>query len=98
MTPGRNPARLAYFTDWAKTLPPRPLPRTVIPVAGEDYHSYLARLATRILRTQDPGIVRQIFSSLASVDLLHALDVFCAAKRRGARLCNPTFITIMEFG
>jgi hypothetical protein len=21
-----NPARLAYFTDWAKTLPPRPLP------------------------------------------------------------------------
>ena len=45
MTAGLNPARLAYFTDWAKTLPPRPLPRTVIPVAGEDYHGYLARLA-----------------------------------------------------
>ena len=26
-----NPARLARFTDWAKTLPPRPLPRTVTP-------------------------------------------------------------------
>ena len=26
-----NPARLARFSDWARTLPPRPLPRTVIP-------------------------------------------------------------------
>jgi len=30
-----NPARLTYFTDWAETLPPRPLPRTVTPVPGE---------------------------------------------------------------
>jgi hypothetical protein len=30
-----NPARLARFSDWAKTLPPRPLPRSVIPVPGE---------------------------------------------------------------
>jgi len=40
-----NPARLALFTDWATTLPPRPLPRTVTPVAGEYYLGYVARLA-----------------------------------------------------
>jgi hypothetical protein len=40
-----NPARLAHFTDWAKTLPPRPLPRTVIPAAGEYSLDYIARLA-----------------------------------------------------
>ncbi len=40
-----NPARLARFTDWAKTLPPRPLPRTAIPVAGEYFLDYIARLA-----------------------------------------------------
>jgi hypothetical protein len=40
-----NPARLAYFTDWATTLPPRPLPRTVIPVPGEYHLDYIARLA-----------------------------------------------------
>jgi hypothetical protein len=40
-----NPARLALFTDWAQTLPPRPLPRTVIPVSGEYYLDYIARLA-----------------------------------------------------
>jgi hypothetical protein len=40
-----NPARLAYFTDWAKTLLPRPLPRTVTPVAGEYFLDYIARLA-----------------------------------------------------
>jgi hypothetical protein len=40
-----NPARLAYFTDWAKTLPPRPLPRTVTPVPGEYFLDYIARLA-----------------------------------------------------
>ena len=40
-----NPARLALFTDWASTLPPRPLPRTVIPVAGEYYLGYIGRLA-----------------------------------------------------
>lgn len=40
-----NPARLALFTDWAKTLPPRPLPRTVIPVPGEYYLDYISRLA-----------------------------------------------------
>ena len=45
MTLNLNPARLAYFTDWAKTLPPRPLPRTVIPVAGEYFLDYIARLA-----------------------------------------------------
>ena len=37
-----NPARLARFTDWAQTLPPRPLPRTVIPVPGEYYLDYIA--------------------------------------------------------
>ena len=40
-----NPTRLARFTDWAKTLPPRPLPRTVTPVAGEYFLDYIARLA-----------------------------------------------------
>jgi hypothetical protein len=40
-----NPARLAHFTDWARTLPPRPLPRTVTPVAGEYHLDYIARLA-----------------------------------------------------
>jgi hypothetical protein len=40
-----NPAGLARFTDWVTTLPPRPLPRTVIPVAGEYHLDYIARLA-----------------------------------------------------
>ena len=40
-----NPARLARFADWASTLPPRPLPRTVIPVPGEYYLGYISRLA-----------------------------------------------------
>jgi hypothetical protein len=40
-----NPARLARFADWAQTLPPRPLPRTVIPVPGEYYLDYISRLA-----------------------------------------------------
>jgi hypothetical protein len=40
-----NPARLARFADWAKTLPPRPLPRTVIPVIGEYFLDYIGRLA-----------------------------------------------------
>jgi hypothetical protein len=40
-----NHARLARFTDWAKTLPPRPLPRTVTPVADEYFLDYIARLA-----------------------------------------------------
>ena len=45
MTAGLNPARLARFTDWVTTLPPRPLPRTVTPVAGEYHLDYIARLA-----------------------------------------------------
>ena len=40
-----NPARLARFADWAQTLPPRPLPRTAIPVPGEYYLDYTVRLA-----------------------------------------------------
>jgi hypothetical protein len=40
-----NPARLARFSDWARTLPPRPLPRTVTPVPGEYYLDYAGRLA-----------------------------------------------------
>jgi hypothetical protein len=40
-----NPARLARFTDWARTLPPRPLPRTAIPVRGQYYLDYISRLA-----------------------------------------------------
>jgi len=40
-----NPAGLAHFTDWATTLPPRPLPRTATPVAGEYHLGYIARLA-----------------------------------------------------
>jgi hypothetical protein len=39
-----NPARLAHFADWVTTLPPRPLPRTVIPVAREYHLDYIARL------------------------------------------------------
>jgi hypothetical protein len=42
-----NPARLARFSDWAKTLPPRPLPRTVIPVPGEYYLDYRCLLRRR---------------------------------------------------
>ena len=45
MTAGLNPARLAPFADWATTMPPRPLPRTATPVAGEYYLDYIARLA-----------------------------------------------------
>ncbi|MGE5286508.1 MAG: hypothetical protein ACM3ML_04745 [Micromonosporaceae bacterium] len=45
MTLDLNPARLARFTDWAQTLPPRPLPRTVTPVPGEYFLDYIARLA-----------------------------------------------------
>ena len=33
------------FTDWAQTLPPRPLPRTVTPLAGEYHLGYVGRLA-----------------------------------------------------
>ena len=40
-----NPARLARFADWAQTLPPRPLPRTAMPVPGEYYLDYISRLA-----------------------------------------------------
>ena len=40
-----NPAGLALFSDWATTPPPRPLPRTVIPVPGEYHLDYIARLA-----------------------------------------------------
>jgi hypothetical protein len=40
-----NPARLARFSDLAKTLPPRPLPRTVIQVPGEYHLDYIRRLA-----------------------------------------------------
>jgi hypothetical protein len=40
-----NPARLARFADWVTTLPPRPLPRTVIPVPGEYHLGYVGRLA-----------------------------------------------------
>jgi hypothetical protein len=40
-----NPAGLARFSDWARTLPPRPLPRTVTPVPGEYHLDYAARLA-----------------------------------------------------
>ncbi len=45
MTLNLNPARVAHFADWAKTLPPRPLPRTVTPVPGEYFLDYIARLA-----------------------------------------------------
>jgi hypothetical protein len=40
-----NPAGLDLFTDWARTLPPRPLPRTAPPVPGEYYLDYIVRLA-----------------------------------------------------
>ena len=40
-----NPARLARFSDWAQTPPPRPLPRTAIPVPGEYCLDYISRLA-----------------------------------------------------
>jgi hypothetical protein len=40
-----NPARLARFADWVTTLPMRPLPRTVTPVAGEYHLDYVGRLA-----------------------------------------------------
>ncbi len=40
-----NPAGLARFSDWARTLPPRPLPRTATPVPDEYYLDYVRRLA-----------------------------------------------------
>jgi hypothetical protein len=40
-----NPAGLALFSDWARTLSPRPLPRTAVPVPGEYYLDYIGRLA-----------------------------------------------------
>ena len=40
-----NPAGLARSTDWARTLPPRPLPRTATPVRGQYYLDYISRLA-----------------------------------------------------
>jgi len=40
-----NPVGLAHFTDWVTTLPLRPLPRTVTPLAGEYHLDYIARLA-----------------------------------------------------
>jgi hypothetical protein len=40
-----NPAGLALFSDWARTLPPCPLPRTAILVPGEYYLDYTRRLA-----------------------------------------------------
>ena len=45
MTPDLDPARLVHFTDWVTTLPPRPLPRTAIPVPGEYHLDYTVRLA-----------------------------------------------------
>jgi len=45
VTAGLNPAGLAHFTDWVTTLPPRPLPRTVTPMAGQYHIDYVARLA-----------------------------------------------------
>jgi hypothetical protein len=45
VTSGLNPARLVHFTDWVTTLPPRPLPRTAVPVASEYHLDYVARLA-----------------------------------------------------
>src|SRR5262249_19082621 len=60
VTAGLNPARLAYFTDWITTLPPRPLPRTVTPLAGEYHHDYIARLAEA--------------NHLVLAELAHALD------------------------
>lgn len=45
MTLNLNPAGLGRFADWVTTLPPRPLPRTVTPVAGEYHLGYIARLA-----------------------------------------------------
>ncbi|WP_060577623.1 MULTISPECIES: hypothetical protein [unclassified Pseudonocardia] len=40
-----NPARLVRIRDWAATLPPRPLPRTVTPFNGEYHLDYVKRLA-----------------------------------------------------
>jgi hypothetical protein len=45
VTVNLNPAGLARFADWVTTLPPRPLPRTVTPVADEYHLDYIARLA-----------------------------------------------------
>jgi len=40
-----NPDRFTRLSDWARTLPPRPLPRTVTPIPGEFHLGYLRRLA-----------------------------------------------------
>jgi hypothetical protein len=66
-----NPARLAYFTDWAKTLPPRPLPRTVTPVPGEYHLDYIRRLADA--------------NHLEFLELSNALDDTAAITLHGPR-------------
>ena len=71
MTPGLNPARLAHFADWVTTLPPRPLPRTVTPVAGEYHLDYIARLADA--------------NHLAFSELTAALDDTAAITLHGPR-------------
>src|SRR6266536_2768877 len=66
-----NPARLALFSDWAETLPPRPLPRTVTPVPGEYYLDYIFRLADanhleflELTEALDDAAARTIHSAL----------------------------------
>ena len=66
-----NPARLAHFTDWVTTLPPRPLPRTVTPVAGEYHLDYIRRLADA--------------NHLEFLELTAALDDTAAITLRGPR-------------
>jgi hypothetical protein len=98
VTPGLNPARLALFTDWVTTLPPRPLPRTVTPVAGEYHLGYVARLAAA--NHLEFGELTGALSDTAAITLYgprgwkrHEQERLAAAASqplgRIARLCWP---------
>ncbi len=98
MTPGLNPARLARFTDWATTLPLRPLPRTVTPVAGEYYLGYTGRLARA--NHLEPGELADALNDTAAITIYgprgwkqHEQERLAAAASqplaRIARLCWP---------
>ncbi len=98
MTLDLNPARLAHFPDWAKTLPLRPLPRTVTPVAGEYYAGYIARLAeanhlefTELSGALDDTAAMTVYGTLAwkRHEQERLAAVASQPLARIARLCWP---------
>lgn len=98
MTPDLNPAGLARFTDWATTLPLRPLPRTVTPLAGEYNLGYVGRLADA--NHLEFGELAEVLNNTAAMTIVgtlgwkrHEQERLAAAASqplaRIARLCWP---------